>query len=424
MSPRQSIVLILVVGLVGGCGAKSGLRVPPPPDAGVDTGVDAGPPDAGPPDAGPVPDECVELPYDEPPESVEVSFIGRILAADVLFLVDTTGSMTEEIDQISRTLREILVPQMAETIGDVRFSVASVADFYVEGAGYGGDRDVPFQLVQPSTDNVSAVQTAIERLPMSNGADGPESQTEALYQAATGNGIGRFVPPARCPEGTVGAPCFRADGSRIILLFTDAEFHNGPGGSNPYGTDVSPTPHTYAEAVNELRAIGAKVLGLFSGGSDPAALRDLQTVARDSGAVSPSGEPVVFDIGSDGRNLDTGVIDAVETLVDEVPIDIDVLVEDVEGDPFDATMFVEEVVALRAVPRDGAVNRGDRFDGVRPGTRVTFSILLQNDLLPPAMEARSYLMRIVLRGDRATRLQTTIVQIVIPGVRGETCEDF
>jgi hypothetical protein len=420
-----SIVTVAAMGVFGaGCGAKTGLGVPPPDevDAGPDAGVDAGRPDAGQPDAGIIVDECVELPFEEPPRMVQVSFLGRILAADVLFLVDTTGSMMEEIERIRETLRETLVPELDTAIGDARFSVASLADFDV--GMYGEDGDLPFLLLQDSTDSVAEVQRALDRLPVSNGQDGPESQTEALYQVATGAGIGSFVPPRSCPAGTVGYPCFRSDGSRIVLLFTDAEFHNGPFGTNNYGIDVRPAPHSYAETVAALGAIGAKVLGLFSGTGDAAARRDLEAIARDTGAVDPAGRPIVLDIGSDGRLLDRGVVDAVRTLVDEVPIDIDLIVEDVEGDELDATVFVRDIVALRAEPADGAINLGDRFGEVRPGTRVFFSVLLQNELFPVMREPQSFLMRIVLRGDGVTRLQTTLVRIVIPGVSGETCDDF
>jgi hypothetical protein len=402
-----------------GCGSKTGLGVPEPTpiDAAVDTiVVDTFVPDVIIPF-----DLCIELPPGEPPTGFEISFESRILAADVLFLVDTTGSMLDEIEQIRGTLRDTIVPALVETIGDVQISVASLADFPV--SGYGSDDDVPFVLLTSSTANIEAAQSAIDRLPMSAGADGPESQTEALYQAATGEGIGRFVPRGRCPAGTVGYPCFRADGSRIILLFTDAPFHNGPGMSNPYGTDVSPTPHTYVEAMNAMRGIGAKVLGLFSGGEDDDALRDLAAIARDTGAVTPDGEPIVVDIGADARDLDTGVVASVRTLVEEVPIDIDILAEDVAGDEFDALAFVRGLETVRSIPRDGAVDRGDRFDRVLPGTRVVFRVLLQNELFPRGPDPVSYLLQIVLRGDGVTRLQTTVAKVVIPSNLGVGCEE-
>jgi len=403
-----------------GCGSKTPLEIGEPgpmdasvdvPDAPIDVPVDAVVPF----------DICVELPPDEPPESVEVAFESRILTADILFLVDTTGSMLDEIEQIRLTLRDNLAPALVETIGDVQISVASLADFPV--GMYGSDDDVPFLLLTESTRDIEEVQRALDRLPMSAGADGPESQTEALYQAATGEGIGRFVPRARCSGGTVGYPCFRAEGSRIILLFTDAPFHNGPGMSNPYGGDVSPTPHTYAEAMNAMRGIGAKVLGLFSGGSDDEAERDLTAIARDTGAVTPDGEPIIFDIGADARRLDTGVVESVRTLVEEVPIDIDIIAEDAPGDDFDALDFVRALETVRAVPRDGAVDRGDRFDRVLPGTRVVFRVLLQNESFPRGPDPAFYYLQIVLRGDGVTRLQTTTTKIVIPSTDGRGCED-
>jgi hypothetical protein len=417
--PNRLAIALFVVSMTFtfGCGSKTPLGIPEPApmDASVDTvpiidtSVDTEEPF----------DVCIELPPDEPPSSVEVAFESRILTADILFLVDTTGSMMDEIEQIRRTLRDTLAPSLVETIGDVQISVASLADFPV--GMYGSSSDIPFLLLTPSTADIGAVQSALDRLPMSAGADGPESQTEALYQAATGEGIGRFVPRASCPSGSVGYPCFRTDGTRIILLFTDAPFHNGPAASNAYGADVVPTPHTYNEAVNALRGIGAKVLGLFSG-LEPEALNDLSAIARDTGAVTPDGEPIVVDIGMDARRLDTGVVESVRTLVEEVPIDIDIFAEDAPGDDFDALMFVRSLETVRAVPRDGAIDRGDRFDRVLPGTRVVFRVLLQNEIFPRGPEPQFYFLQIVLRGDGVTRLQTTTTKIVIPSNLGEGCE--
>jgi len=111
----------------------------------------------------------------------------------------------------------------------------------------------------------------------------------------------------------------------------------------------------------------------------------------------------------------------VRTLVDEVPIDIDLLNEDVPGDAFDALMFVRRVLALTAEPASGATNLGDRFANVVPGTRVTFSVELANELVPPSMMDQRYRLRVVLRGDGVTRLTETVVEIVIPGMTGGHC---
>ena len=69
-------ILLALVALVAGCGSKSGLTVPDPQGDGgsFDAGVDAGPDaetDAG-MDGGPMPDECIELPFLEPPRELEI----------------------------------------------------------------------------------------------------------------------------------------------------------------------------------------------------------------------------------------------------------------------------------------------------------------------------------------------------------------
>lgn len=418
-------ILLALLALVAGCGSKSGLTVPDPQgdggsfDAGVDAGADAGT-DAG-MDGGPMPDECIELPFLEPPRELEISFRAQILSADVFFLVDVTGSMGEEIEQIRIQLRERIIPGLAAAIPDVRFGVGHFADFPLPELNYGESTDELFRLLSRSTGNIGQVQSAVDRLPLQGGRDGPEALVEGLFLTATGDGMGRFAPPASCPADTVGYPCFRAQGSRIVLAFTDAPTHNGPAGHDAY-SGVRPEPHSYEQTANALRMIGAKVLGLYSGGPGGQGMNDLEALARDTGAIRGDGTPVVFDIGRDGRLLSESVVEAVRTLVEEVPFDVDVLIEDVGGDALDATAFVERVIADRADPPSGAVSVGDRFDDVRPGTRVFFRILLLNELIPQTDEPQSFLMRVVLRGDGVTRLQETLLQIVVPAIGGGGCE--
>ena len=244
------------------------------------------------------------------------------------------------------------------------------------------------------------------------------------YQVATGAGISPWVAPRSCPAETIGYPCFRTAGSRIVLLFTDAAMHNGPGGSFPYDAPVlRPTPADYEQAAGALQSIGAKVLGLYSG-ADPTdrALPDLERVARDTGAVTESGEPIVLDIGFRGERLDTGVIDAIQQLVQEVPIDIDAFVEDYPLDAFDALQFVTGITTTGAVPASGATDLGDRYAEVRPGTRVGFRVGLANETIPRGPEPQVYYLTVVLRGDGVTRLLETTVQVVIPSLGGEGCE--
>lgn len=424
MRARASALLVGVVGLtlVAGCGAKTGLDVP---DAHLDAALlDAGPdaPTRDAPDAwiDEEPDECVELPPREPPRDVTVSFISRIQQADVLFLVDVTGSMGSVIDEVRRRLRDTIAPGIAATIPNAWMSVAEYADFPF--GPYGDATDVPFRLLAASTSDLAAVQRGLDALTLASGSDQAESGIEALYQAATGEGLPPIVPARSCPSELVGYPCFRRSGSRIVVWITDAPSHNGPTGENDYTIDVVPRPHGYDETIRALNAIGAKVLGVYPEVWGYAETRrDLEAVARETGAVTADGEPIVIEIGRDASLLGASIVDSIRTLVDETPIDIALRVDDVPGDDLDATEFVRGIEAVRAEPPSGAVQHADRFDHVTPGTRVTFRVVLANERIERGPEPIRYRMRVVLIGDGVTELQTTLVEVVIPSLDGEGC---
>ena len=89
----------------------------------------------------------------------------------------------------------------------------------------------------------AAVQAGARAIPGGGGNDGPEAQTEALYQVVTNDGLYDhsapsacagavggspcWVKPTVCPEGTWGYPCFRDGSLAIVINYTDASFHNG-----------------------------------------------------------------------------------------------------------------------------------------------------------------------------------------------------
>lgn len=428
---RRLLLLLSSAALVTGCGSRSGLKVPEPPLEDASTPLPDAP--TGVVDAfvpPPPPDLCIELPPREPPEFVDVRFLARIGAADVLFLVDVTGSMSDEIDQIRRSLRDVIAPALAEEIDDVHLAVAEFADFPV--SPYGDPRrDVAFRMITESTSDLGEVQAGVDALEFRSGNDVAESHVEALYQVATGAGIRGFVPRATCPTGTVGYPCFRADATRVVLLFSDAPFHNGPGDFAPYRRELLEVqPALYSQAVNALNDLGAKVLGLYSGGEfdDGTALAHLRAIARDTGAITLDDdgveEPIVVDIGASGERLGRGVVDVIRTLVDEVPIDVDALVEDWPGDGIDAAELVQRVTTLGARPTEGATDLGDRYERVRPGTEVAFRVFLANERIERGPEPQSYYLAIVLRGDGVTRLRETRVQVVIPSLDGRGCDDI
>ncbi|MEC7520409.1 MAG: hypothetical protein VYE22_11115 [Myxococcota bacterium] len=405
---------LLMGGLVG-CGAKTGLDVP---DVGPDTGIDAGP-DAG-PDAN-IP--CIEVPLDGGPIEVPLDIEAELARADVFFLVDTTASMQEEITAIQMSLRDQIAPAIAAAIPDSALGVGSFADF-PEGR-CGQDGDLPFVLSLPVTQDLNQVQAAVDGLTLSNGLDRPESQVEALYQVATGEGIGRYVPPSfGCPTGGSGYPCFRAGALPVVLLFTDAPFHAGPGGTNAYTCVVDPPPHNYEEARDALNRLSVRVIGLYSG--DGMGRGDITQIVEDTEAVDESGAPLVFDIGGRAERLSTSVVSAVRTLADVIEFDVDTQLFDPDPtDGVDPRDFVEALVPVRADPMDrieGIDEATGTFLGVRAGTRIFYELRIRGDAVVPGPEPQRFLLEIVFRGDRRTRLATRFVEIVIPGADGAGCE--
>lgn len=416
---------------LAGCGAKTGLDVP---DTNVDAGrprdggVDAGPRDAGrdaltdaavpcivlDPDAGPI-----ELPLD-----TQV-LLGR---ADVVFLIDVTGSMSQEIGHIQAELRDTIAPGVQAAIPDAQLGVATFADFPVSDCGEAEDR--PFNLVLPVTSDLARVQAAVNGVAVSRGGDPPEAQVEALYQTTTGEGLGTFIPASfGCPAGGFGFACFRSDALPVILLFTDDFWHDGPGNSDPFSLAcpnllASVTPHDYADAVSVLQARGVRVMGLFSG-TEAGARAPMDQIATDTGALDGSGRPLVFDIGVRGDALSASVVAALTTLSNVIRFDIDTaLVDPIPGDGVDPRSFVQAVTPLRADPMDGVESidvAAGVFRQVRTGTRVVFQLTLRNGSVAPGAGPQVFPLEVVFRGDRRTRIGSTTIDLVVPGADGSGC---
>ncbi|MFW5876540.1 MAG: vWA domain-containing protein [Myxococcota bacterium] len=424
-SPRQLVSIVSLIGglawLAVGCGARTGLELPDAEPLNVeDAGVMDAAPDA-PADAG-VDAECIEVPFEGEPIEVALETEAEIGRADVVFLVDSTASMQAEIDTIRNRLENQLAPAIRDAIPDSQLGVATFQDFPV--GPYGDRGDTPFQLITASTADVSQVQAGVAAIRTGDGMDPPESQVEALYQLATGEGIGGFVPPSPgCPSGGVGYACLRTDALPVVLLFTDAPFHNGPGGSNPY-TGIVPSPHTYGQMTDELDRLGTRVIGFGSGGGDERA--DLREIALDTGAIDRTGRPLVFDIGTSGQRLGTEVVNAIRTFASDAVFDVDLLLVDpAPGDGVDVTGFVERVVPVRADPADGLGSIDEEagvFREVSAGTLVVFELVIGNDAVVPGPEPQTFRLDVVFRADGLARIARTSVELTVPGEDGMGCE--
>lgn len=413
--------LSIVPSLVA-CGAKTGLQAP---DGGADAGVDSGA-DAG-VDAGPPPVPCIVAPPEAGEVTADVDIPASLAVVDLMFLIDSTGSMRDEIDTVRERLRGRVVPGVRAAIPDAAFGVALFGEFPIDPHGPGGVR--PYELKTPITTDVTQVEAALDDAPTWGNFDDPEATIEGLYQVMTGEGYGApddpgHVPPEfGCPSGGVGGACFRTDALPIVMLITDAPMHNGPDGANAY--TFTPAPHTYEEAVEAVRSLDALLVGLAaSDPGRPSAEPHLRQLLRDTESVDAEGRPIFFDIGGRGSEIGNEIVEAVQFVAAEVPLDVDAEVEDVPGDEVDANRVLRGVRALRADP-PGNVEalEGDTFLGVIPGTSLTFQIVVDASELPPSSERRVFPARIVFRASGRSRLEVRQIDIVVPGEDGTTCED-
>jgi hypothetical protein len=178
--------------------------------------------------------------------------------ADIYFLLDQTGSMAEERENLHAALTSGTFLGSTVECADIDFDGTPNNELKSQGIigaircmirdawfGAGFHREIPFSPHGDSTEitfrnyqdisgNVDATREAINRMTNNSNSDWPEGHSQALWSVATGGGLfmgynRAGVPPrTNCPSETWGYPCFRDDAVPIIILFTDAMFHNGP----------------------------------------------------------------------------------------------------------------------------------------------------------------------------------------------------
>jgi hypothetical protein len=362
------------------------------------------------------------LPYLDPdgPQTAEFDFRTTLIMADVFFLIDTTGSMREEIDNLLAGLSGTVIPGILGRIRDVALGVGHFEDFPI--TPYGAVRNTLFELSQQMTADpgtgYSRVYDAIAALTVFAGGDLPEAQVPALYATATGEAIhpysAPFISDPTTPgTGTLGGAGFREDSQPIVVLITDAAFHNDREGNDAYEEGrLGDTPNiTYAQALDGLLGIGARVIGVASPGGRP----DLEAIASDTGTVDTGGLPIVFDVGADGFGLSEGLVDAVELLASGTPQDVDTFLEDDPSDLVDATLFIESVTPVSAEPPTGFSSMdATTFHDVIPGTIVRFRVTAFNDFVEETETSQVFRCTIVVRGNGVARLDQHEVIILVP----------
>jgi len=373
-------------------------------------------------------DFFVVLPYMDPEQHRDLNFGTTIKIADVYFLIDTTGSMDDAIFNVASSLTSSIIPQIFALIPNVQVGVGHFNDF--PSGMYGDAMDMPYWHNVDITPNIATVQSTINTYPGSSawgsGYDTPESHVIGLYLTATGEGLnagGAHIPARTCPgipddPGTrVGYPCFRPMALPIIVIISDAPWHNGPASANPYSFATK----GFNDAVSAMLAIGARMVGVFVNNFGTDGLPHMQKAATDTGTVDEAGAPLVA-VSNDGA-VSANVVNMITKLASSTPQKVNAEAEDERNDPgpppddFNAERFVIDIRPKSAVPPSGSdppTWDDEYFYDVVPGTSVTFDVTFKNDIVPPLESAQVFKAWIVVYGNDVARLDERLCIIIVP----------
>jgi hypothetical protein len=355
-----------------------------------------------------------------PPDPVRdtLSFSTALQKADVYIAVDSSGSMTGEIDNLTHGLATTIVPGVRGRIADSNFGAGRFEDCPDSGC------DNAMNNLQDVTSDVPAVQRALESI--TDNCGGSEPYIDMLWLLATGDTSGfRSADvrprPRRCTDATtVGWPCFREDAVKVIIQCGDENIQSCRGWSIATATDAMNAEHI-------------KYIGVWSASTAGSGYTGMRTIATNTGSVdATTGQPLVFRISTDGSGLSDTIVNAVEQLAHNVPIRVDAVPHD---DPADAVDAVAEFVDYLETNTSGAVVMGrectrdlatadgngdghpDYFPTVFPGTSVCWDIVPQPNVTVPATEdAQIFKATIDVIGDEYTPLDSRDVYFLVPPV--------
>jgi hypothetical protein len=140
--------------------------------------------------------------------------------ADIVFLVDVSGSMAPIIDALRKNI-EAFVDSLSS--GDAN-NAAPVRDWRAKVVGYRDIESAPSEGLewledQPFVRDTAALKAQLGRLRAQGGGDEPESLLDALYKVAT-----MEASPKGAQSEDANKWRYRSDAARVVVVFTDASF--------------------------------------------------------------------------------------------------------------------------------------------------------------------------------------------------------
>lgn len=375
------------------------------------------------------PASVIEGIYVEVPARTDVEeqfeFQLAIEQGDVAFIIDTTCSMGNLVDAITNEFSQI-VTEISSNIPDAQYGVATFDDYYFGNLGNSGD--LPYILHQQITNDTARVQTVLSVIGLHDGGDGPESSTEALYQALSGAGYDQncnglydpstdvrpFIASASDPfgsaggelydsttsgGGTAGGMGFRDYALPIIIYATDNYMRNSTDYPTPGGCPGDASGIDVTDAAADL---GAYLIGVHvSGNLAQAQMLDLAAATgsyADGDGDGVADDPLVTGWSGASSVFRTTIVNAVDDLVGSVLFD-EVTLE-VVGDDQGFVIDIEPDVYVPS----GAIE----------GEILEFTLTFRGTDTPSA-EDQLYALTLNIFGDGTVLLDTLDVYVLVPG---------
>ena len=369
----------------------------------------------------------VELPERTLVEST-LDFDPRIQMGDVVFLLDTTCSMTFTANVLADEFSEI-VDSVTEVIPDTEYGFATFDDYH--HSSFGVEDDSPFVLRQQVTDNTTLVQSQLSTVDIHNGSDGLASTMEALYQGLLGHGYdqncdGFFdhqddVRPFRASDGdvfggsggqsynslnsgggTIGGFGFRENALPVIVYASDATAFRDPtmGFATPGGCPRDAGSADVVDAINEIGGYTIAIAPALSG-----AVSQMEMLAAATGSYADTDgdgeadDPLVFSWSDSSALFRTTVVNAIEDLSRSIRFSRVEL--EIEGDEWGFVTQVEPAFY-------------DNVDTSEGLDSLSFTLNFRG-VVASTLEDQLYTLTLNIMGDEEVLLDTLDIIVVIPG---------
>lgn len=342
-------------------------------------------------------DPVVFVPHQGTPSSsgLDVAGTAAIPALDLYVLLDRSGSMTGEINNIKSNLASVVAALTCAPAGSG--SPPNCIEDLWAGAGTLGYTGSGAQTyanhvdLQPNPNLAGVPTTEPSGCCM-------EPMTFAVWASITGNGgaaYGYSVPPRSTCTGspasnvgysTFGYPCFRGGALPVVLLVTDEAPLSGP--------DTWPVPNWMTIVVPAMTPRSARLVGVYGTGSSSTTIADLRSMASSTGAVDMANGAAPIVVSGADATAATAIQNAMLTLAHGAPLDVSAVPVDNPADGVDAvTAFAARVqtaptgsaACATATAQDtDADGFEDTYLDTVPGTGLCWRLVVKPNTTVPA----------------------------------------